>query len=305
MPETLVDASLRVISDELDPVGPIGFGCWRFTDPDIDRAHRLIDTALDSGMNLIDTADVYGLDWGGTGFGFNEEILGRVIAAYPDLRGRMVLATKGGIMPGVPYDQSSGYLRSACEASLQRLRVDTIDLYQIHRPDLFSHPSDVAATLSDLHDEGKIRAVGVSNFTPDQYDSLRTHLPFAIATNQPAFSAANLDPLRDGTLDRCMRDGVTPIAWSPLAGGRLATGSPGDGIRPELAAVIGELAAREGVDRAAIAYAFVLCHPARPVAVIGTQNPMRIVAAGDALRVTLTRSDLYSIIEASEGTPLP
>jgi len=305
MPDTLIDTTPRVISDELDPVGPLGFGCWRFTDPDIDNAYRLIESALDAGMNLIDTADVYGLDWGGTGFGFNEEILGRVITAHPDLRGRMVLATKGGIMPGIPYSQSPEYLRSACEASLRRLQVDTIDLYQIHRPDLFSHPCDVAATLSALRDEGKIKAVGVSNFTTDQYDALRAHLPFAIATNQPEFSAVHLDPLRDGTLDRCMRDAVTPLAWSPLAGGRLAVDSPTDGIRSELTALIGELAEREGVDRAAIAYAFVLAHPSRPVAVIGTQNPSRIAAATAALGVGLDRTDVYRIVEASEGIPLP
>jgi len=305
MPATLVDATPRTITDDLNPVGPIGFGCWRFTDPDIDRAHALIEAALDAGMNLIDTADVYGLDWGGTAFGLNEEILGRVMAAHPGLRERMVLATKGGIVPGVPYDQSEAHLRSACEASLRRLQVDTIDLYQIHRPDLFAHPSDVAAALASLHDEGKIRAVGISNFTPDQYDALRAHLPFAVATSQPEFSAAHLGPLRDGTFDRCMRDGVTPIAWSPLDGGRLAADSPGDGVRPELIAVIGELAERESVDRAAIAYAFVLSHPARPVAVIGTQNPSRVAAATAALGVTLTRPDLYRIIEASEGNPLP
>lgn len=305
MSDTLIDATPRVLSGEFAPVGPLAFGCWRFTDPDIDNAYRLIDSALNAGMNLIDTADVYGLDWGGTAFGLNEEILGRVLASHPDLRSRMVLATKGGIMPGIPYDQSPAYLRAACEASLRRLQVDTIDLYQIHRPDLFTHPADVAATLMALRDEGKIKAVGVSNFTPDQYDALRAHLPVAIATNQPEFSAGHLDPLRDGTLDRCMRDGVTPMAWSPLAGGRLAVDSPSDGIRPELTAVIGELAAREGVDRASIAYAFVLAHPSRPIAVIGTQNPMRIAAATSALNVRLDRSDVYRIIESSEGIPLP
>ncbi len=308
MSDTILEVTPRSLAEGLAPVGPIGFGCWRFTDTDIDRSFTLLDTALDSGMNLVDTADVYGLDWGGTGFGTNEEILGEVLAAHPGLRDRMVLATKGGIMPGIPYDQSTDYLRSACEASLRRLRVDTIDLYQIHRPDLFSHPGDVAATLTALRDEGKIRAVGVSNYTPDQYDALRAHLPFPLATNQPEYSAASLQPLRDGTLDRCMRDGVTPLAWSPLAGGRLAVDmghANADGIRPELIGVIGELAERENVDRAAIAYAFVLAHPSRPVAIIGSQNIDRLVRAQDALGVTLTRTDVYRIIEASEGIPLP
>ena len=110
----------------------------------------LLEAALDAGMNLVDTADVYGLDWGGTAFGQVEELLGHVLADAPGLRDRMVLATKGGIRPPVPYDSSPAALRVACEASLRRLQVDVIDLYQIHRPDMFTHPADVAATLAAL-----------------------------------------------------------------------------------------------------------------------------------------------------------
>ena len=286
----------------LPPVGPLSFGLWRYTDPDVATAQALLETALDAGLNLIDNADVYGFDWGGTGFGRVEEILGSVLAAAPGLRDRMVLATKGGIIPPVPYDSSPTYLRSACEASLRRMGVDVIDLYQIHRPDLFAHPADVAAVLTALRDEGKIREVGVSNHTPAQVAALAAHLPFPIVSNQPEYSALHLDPMRDGTFDACMRSATTPLAWSPLGGGRLATG---DGVRPELLEVLDGLAAREGVDRATIAIAFVLAHPASPVAIIGSQNPERIVGVTAALDVELTRADVYAIIQASEGVPLP
>ncbi|MDH3704753.1 MAG: aldo/keto reductase [Acidimicrobiia bacterium] len=283
-------------------VGPIGFGCWRFTTDSVAEARSLVETALDLGMTLIDNADVYGLDWGGSGFGACEELLGRVLADAPELRSRMVLATKGGIVPPIPYDQSSATLRAACEASLRRLGVDVIDLYQIHRPDLFAHPGEVAATLTALRDEGKIVAVGVSNFTVAQYDALAAALPFPIVTTQPEYSAAHLAPLRDGTFDRAMRDGLVPVAWSPLAGGRLATGY---GVPAALVEVLDRLAEREGVDRAAVALAFVLAHPAAPVAIIGTQQPERLEAARSALGVRLDRNDLYDIVEASEGVPLP
>lgn len=298
---SLVSTTARTIG-ALAPVGPLSFGLWRYTNPDVATAQHILETALDAGMNLVDNADVYGFDWGGTGFGRVEEILGSVLAVAPQLRDRMVLATKGGIMPPVPYDSSPEYLRSACEASLRRMGVETIDLYQIHRPDMLTHPADVATTLAALRDEGKIREVGVSNHTPAQVAALAAHLPFPIATNQPEYSAVHLDPLRDGTFDACMATGTVALAWSPLGGGRLATG---DGVRPELLAVIDTLAAREGVDRAAIAIAFVLAHPAAPVAIIGSQTPARIAAANDALRVELSRDDVYSIIQASEGVPLP
>lgn len=298
---SLVDASPRLLGS-LGPVGPLGYGQWRYTTTDVGAAQRMIEAALDAGMNLIDTADVYGLDWGGTGFGEVEALLGRVLEAAPHLRSRMVLATKGGIVPPTPYDSSRAALRAACEASLDRLRVDVIDLYQIHRPDLFTHPADVAATLAELRAAGKIREVGVSNHTPAQVDALRAHLPFALVSNQPQFSAADLTALRDGTLDACMRDGIVPIAWSPLAGGRLATG---DGIPTELVCVLDEIAERESTDRSTVALAFVLAHPSRPIAVVGTQRPERILASTDSLRVLLDRHDVYRIVQASEGVPLP
>lgn len=286
----------------LDAIGPLGFGCWRLTTEQTSHAQALIETALDLGMNLIDTADVYGLDYGGSGFGGNEEVLGKVLAAAPHLRDRMVLATKGGIMPPIPYDSSDGYLRSAVDASLQRLGVDVIDLYQIHRPDLFAHPRQVADTLGSLVSEGKIRAVGISNHTPAQHDAFIAHLDVPLATSQPEYSPAFLGPMRDGTFDRCMRDGVVPLAWSPLGGGRLMSG---DGVPPALIATLDELAGRETVDRATICYAFVLAHPSAPVALLGTQNPDRLRSAVAALDVRLDRVDVYRIVQDSEGVALP
>ena len=262
----------------------------------------MLETGLELGMNLVDTADIYGLGWGGKAFGEAEENLGRILAAAPGLRGDMVLATKGGIVPGVPYDSSKAAITAACEASLRRLRTDVIDLYQIHRPDMLTHPAELAEALSGLRESGKVREVGVSNFTTGQHEALAAHLPFGLATAQPEFSAAHLAPLRDGTLDLCMRDGVLPLAWSPLGGGRLADGS---GTRPELLGVLDRLAAREGVDRATVAVAFVLAHPARPVALLGTQRPERLTRLALATGVHLDRSDVYDVIEASEGARLP
>jgi predicted oxidoreductase len=299
---SLVNNGNRTLGDSSLEVGPLAYGCWRFTTHDLQKARSLIEAALDHGMNLIDTADVYGLDYGGSGFGANEKLLGRVLASAPHLRDRMVLATKGGIAPPIPYDSNPRYLREACEASLTRLGVDVIDLYQIHRPDLFTHPADVAATLTALRQEGKIREVGVSNHTPQQQDALAAHLSFPLATSQREYSVSELAPLRDGTFDRCMRDGVVPLAWSPLAGGRLVSG---EGVRPELVAKLDGLAEREGVDRSAICFAFVLAHPSKPVVIVGTQTIDRIKAATATLGVTLTRRDTYDLIEASEGIPLP
>ncbi len=266
------------------------------------QARETVASALDAGMNLVDTADVYGLDWGGAGFGDNEAILGDVLAANPSWRDRIVLATKGGIIPGVPYDSSDRWLRQACEDSLRRLQIDVIDLYFVHRPDLFTHPGDLAATLSSLVDRGLVRAVGVSNMTVAQVAALNAALGWPVAANQVELSVAHLAPLRDGTFDRGYSDGTTVLAWSPLAGGRIERG---EGVRPALIDALDDLAAREGVDRSTVALAFVLALPGRPVAIVGTQRPSRLAAAGAALTVTLDRADLYRLIEASEGVALP
>jgi predicted oxidoreductase len=297
---SLIDPSPR----SLGPfeVGQVAFGTWRFVGDATDAGTHLLEIAIEHGCNLVDCADVYGFDWGGTGFGTVEQALGDVLAGTPSLRDRIVLATKGGIMPGIPYDQSADYVRSAVDASLERLRVEVIDVYQIHRPDLFTHPAELAATLAELRDAGKIREVGVSNFTPAQVSALQAHLPFPIVSTQPQFSALHLDPMFDGTFDQCLELGIAPMAWSPLAGGALATG---DGVPSELLAVLDRLAEREGADRGTIALAFTLAHPSRPISIIGTMNPDRIVSSVGATRVNLDRSDCYDIVEASRGEPMP
>ena len=301
MRRSLVRSERRAIGPDMT-VGPLAFGCWRLVAMSTADARERVELALASGLDLIDTADVYGLDWGGAGFGDAEELLGRVLGDAPKLRDEMVLASKGGITPGIPYDSRAENLIAACEASLRRLRSDRLDLYQIHRPDLFAHPEEVAGALATLREQGKVREVGVSNHTPAQLETLAAALPFPLATSQPEFSVAQLQAIRDGHLDVCMRQRVTPLAWSPLAGGRVVTG---EGMRPVLIEKLDEIAAREEVSRADVAIAFVLSHPASPVAILGTMNPERIRDAHRALDVTLDRGDVYALIEASEGIPLP
>ncbi len=145
--ETLPEpAAKRKLGNSEIEVSTIAWGMWRLAENGRTAADaaKLVHAALDAGMNFLDTADIYGFDGAG-GFGDAEALLGEVLAAEPALRARMVLASKGGIMPPLPYDQSAAYLASAIDASLKRLRTDTIDLYQIHRPDILAHPQEVAS----------------------------------------------------------------------------------------------------------------------------------------------------------------
>jgi predicted oxidoreductase len=266
-----------------------------------------VEAALEAGCTLFDTADVYGYSRG-SGFGTAETLLGAVLREAPQLRARMVLATKAGITPPVPYDSSAEHLLEACDASLRRLGVDTIDLYQIHRPDLLAHPAEVAQALERLRRAGKIREAGVSNYGAAQLDALAAHLPFALASVQNEFSPLAIEPLADGTLDAAMRRGTAVIAWSPLAQGRLAT-PPGalaeDARTDRVIAALDAIARRDGTPRTAVAYAWIMAHPSRPIPLIGSQDPARIREARSAYAVHLTREDWYRILVAARGARLP
>ena len=305
------------VTDSPRPLGqstisafPIAYGCWRFAGTDVATARAKIETALEVGIDLFDQADVYGCDGGGE-FGDSETLLGRVLHEAPSLRDQMKIATKGGIVLGVPYDSSPPALRSACEDSLKRLRIESIDLYQIHRPDFLAHPAATAQVLGELREEGKIREVGVSNYSPAQLSALQTHLPFKLVTQQPEFSCWEISPLRDGVLDQCMERGITPLAWSPLAGGQLLL-SRDEAVTqeggPRLAALIDTLdaiAAEQETSRDAVALSWLLAHPAGVIPIIGTQNLSRIRASVRALDVQWTRPHWNRVLEASQGVALP
>lgn len=278
-------------------VSPLAWGMWRFAGNDVTAARAKIDAALAIGITLFDTADIYGPD-NDEPFGAAEALLGRVFAEDASLRARMVLATKGGIVIGTPYDSSAAYLAAALDASLRRLGVDQVDLWQIHRPDMLTHPQEAAGALVKMVESGKTRAIGVSNFTAAQTAALQAWLPFPLASHQPEFSALHTAPLFDGIADQAMERDMAVLAWSPLGGGRLAADGP-------VAALLDAHGAAHGVSRAAAAYAWLMSHPARPIPIVGTQNPARIAEAADAFKAPWTRAEWYAVLQASTGEKLP
>ena len=283
---------------------PLAWGMWRFRGDEVAAAQGLVEAALDAGMTLLDTADIYGPD-NNEPFGAAEALLGRVLKAAPHLRRRMTLASKGGIVMGVPYDSSPAYLEQAVEASLSRMGVERIDLYQIHRPDSLAHPAAVAETLTGLRKAGKIGEVGLSNHTAAQVAAVQAHLPFPLACVQVEFSALAIEPLSDGTLDQAMASGMGVLAWSPLAQGRLGISTKGGARAEAVRQTLDAVALVKGVSRTAVAYAWILAHPSGAVPIIGTQQPERIVEATEALKVELSRAEWYAILTAARGTPLP
>ncbi|GLQ22794.1 aryl-alcohol dehydrogenase [Algimonas ampicilliniresistens] len=279
-------------------LGSIGYGCWRFASNTVQEADELIRTALDHGMTLIDTADIYGFGEP-RGFGGAEAVLGEVLAASPELRGRMTLTTKGGIIPPRPYDSSRDYLMGALDASLTRLQVDHVELYQIHRPDLTTSMPALAETLQVMLESGKVGAIGVSNFTPSQMRALSAHLDTPLATIQPELSVLEQSPITDGTLDFAEEVGATVLAWSPLGGGRLFTET---GPVQTAVATIGR---KTGYTATQIALAFARSFGANVVPLVGTQRTHRIEDAAKAGQIMLPARDLYDLIEAYRGEAMP
>lgn len=201
------------------PVNRLGFGAMRLTgdgiwgqptDPDECRA--VLRTAVDLGINLIDTADSYGPY-------VSEELIAEALHPYPD---DLVIATKAGLVRRGPGDWSTdgrpSHLRDACEGSLRRLRLETIDLYQLHRIDRKVPGEDQIGTLLELRDEGKIRHIGLSEVTADQLAKVQEMVE--VATVQNRFNLT--DRRWDDLVDVCATHGIGFIPWYPIATGRLA-----------------------------------------------------------------------------------
>lgn len=282
-------------------IGPLAWGMWRLAGSRSEAA-VLVHAALDAGFNLLDTADIYGFN-GSEGFGDAESLLGEVIASEPGVRQKAVIATKGGIRPPLPYDQSETYLKSAIDSSLQRLRIERIDLYQIHRPDILAHPEELARALEDAVKLGKIAALGVSNFTTSQIDTLQHFLTIPLASTQPEISPLRIDCLENGEIDQALRLGLRPLAWSPLGGGRLL--DPRNDRDRAVAAMLDSVANDQGVSRSVAAYSWLMAHPSGIVPIIGSQRPERIAEAAAAARVRWTRQQWYAVLVAAREKALP
>jgi predicted oxidoreductase len=297
-----VSPDKRLLGKSGIEVSPIAWGMWRFAGEDVTAARAKVETALEAGITLFDTADIYGPD-NGEPFGAAEALLGRVFAQAPHLRHEMVLATKGGIEMGTPYNSGADYLGRAIDASLARLGVERVHLWQIHRPDILTHPHEIAHALDKARTQGKVIAFGVSNFTAAQIAALQKFLPFPLASTQPEFSPLALDPIRSGLLDQAIAEDLAVLAWSPLAGGRLAV--PADDRARGVASLLDRKAAETGATRTAAALSWIMAHPSRPIPIVGTQRPERIAEAPQALSLRWTRAEWYAVLEASMGEKLP
>ena len=200
-------------------VNRLGFGAMRITGdgiwgPPKDRAGALavLRKAVELGVNFIDTADSYGPN-------VSEELIAEALAPYPQ---GLVIATKGGWVRPAPgywsHDASPVHLRKAVEGSLKRLRLDRIDLYQLHTPDPATSFDKSVETLAELRDQGKIRLIGLSNVTREHVERARKITPIVSVQNRYSFA----DREWEHVLDYCEKNGIAFIPWFPLGAGKVA-----------------------------------------------------------------------------------
>lgn len=281
------------------------YGMWRIgDDKDTSPAHvqAKVEACLAQGITTMDQADIYG--------GYTAEaIFGGALKAAPHLRDKLEIVTKCGILVGAGrhsavrvkhYDTTAEHINASVEASLRDMGTDRIDLLLIHRPDPLMDPDETGPALDALVASGKVRAVGVSNFRPWDYQLLQSSMETTLVTNQIETSLVAPEAFTNGDLAFLQERMIPPMAWSPLGGGKLF-----DGSRPALMAALERIGAEQGVDASAVAVAWLLRHPARILPVLGTNSLERIRAIGHAEKVELDRQTWFELYTQAIGHEVP
>ena len=290
-------------------------GCMRMPSLSKEDAAAVIRTAFDCGINFFDHATCYG-------YGEAETRFAEAFPLTGLRRQDIYIQSKCGICPERrEFDWTKEYILSAVDGILQRLNTDYLDMLLLHRPDLLFDPAEVADAFQMLKITGKVRWFGVSNLMPMQIELLKKYAKVPLIFNQVQLSleqsqlidqafymnnkTTDMSISRDGSLlDYCRLNDITVQAWSPLQVGMFGGTFIDNPDFADLNTVLGKIAEREGVTKAAVALAWILRHPAKMQTVIGTMNPQHIQEACEAARVTLSHHDWYALYLAS-GKFLP
>ena len=289
-------------------VSPIIQGMMKLRDWNLSPAARLahIKRVMELGITTFDHADIYG-DY------TCESLFGEALALEPGLRKQMQLISKCGIKrisPNRPdhsvksYDTSRNHILRSVERSLENLQTDYLDLLLIHRPDPFMNADETADAFRHLKRFGMVRHFGVSNFLPRQFMLLQSRLDFPLVANQVKISVYDLENFDNGTVDFLQQHRIRPMAWSPIAGGRIL--DPADERAARIRQTAQVIAKRHGLNGIGpIFYAWLYAHPTGIIPVTGTGKMERLLRAIDGLEVRLSAEEWFELLEASRGYRVP
>ncbi len=298
----------------------IAFGIMRMNKLSVDEAVKALETAHDTGINFIDSSDIYG-------HGKSEEIFGEALEKSSLSHDDFYIQSKTGIFEDesqnyktTRYDFSKEHIIKSVDGILSRMKIDYLDSLLLHRPDALMDPAEIAAAFDELQKDGKVRHFGVSNFNPMQVELLQAGLSQKLLINQLQLSVMHTGPIDfnihtnmtdarsidhdRGVLDYSRLHNMTVQAWSPFQYGQIEGNFVGNPKFPEVNDVLQKLANKKGVSKNAIAAAWILRHPAIGQVIIGTMTPEHIVDSAKGADISLTAQEWYDIYLAA-GNDLP
>ncbi|MBM7052188.1 aldo/keto reductase [Rothia sp. ZJ1223] len=290
------------------------------------QIQQLYSTARAQGINFFDHADLYGFNSKAASGAYHycEQRFGAALNLSNSEREDIILQTKTGIVIGEKtyYDSSYERIMGSVDRSLKALNTDYLDILLLHRPDALIEPNEVARAFDELETSGKVRAFGVSNYTPRQIEHLKTSVTQPITVNQLQLSmvhasiitqglASNIESsenslTRDGggVLDYCRREGIALQAWSPFQAGQQQGLIFDRDKHPQLKETLDAIAQELNTTPVAVATAWITRHPANIQVVAGTTNTQRLEEIARGAELTLTRQQWYELTVAA-GHLLP
>ena len=293
-------------------VSEVSLGCMRIGGMENSSLDNLIKTSFDAGIDFYDHADIYG-------GGKCEEVFASSVSRLGINRHDLVLQSKCGIRQGY-FDFSKEHILGSVDRILSRLNTDYLDILLLHRPDTLIEPEEVAEAFNELHDGGKVRNFGVSNFNPGQIELLQASLPMKLQANQLQLSVTNSGMIDrgitantkfpnsidhdGGILDYCRLKKITIQAWSPFQFGFFEGVFIDNPKFPELNKVLDDLSETYGVTKTGLAIAWIQRHPAKIQSVLGTTTASRVLEVVEACKIDLSRPHWYEIYRAA-GNVLP
>lgn len=294
----------RIILNDKLSISRMVHGLWRLNQWNLTSKEllHLIEHCIELGITTFDHADIYGSYT-------CEKLFGDAISQSSDIRNNMEIITKCGIKlisENRPdnkikhYDTSKKHILASVENSLKNFKTDHIDLLLIHRPDPFMNPEETASAFRYLMGKGLVNSFGVSNFTPSQFNMLQSYLDFPLVTNQIEISPVHLNQFFNGTIEHCFEKRISPMAWSPLGGGKIFDSNDDKSIK--LKNYFEQICIQNNFSSLSEAvYAWHLSHPVNIIPIIGTGNITRITEAANSINKRITREQWFNILEISTG----
>jgi predicted oxidoreductase len=295
---------------KLHPSGPtfsrLVAGVWRWQHQSVENTGKLIQAALELGITTFDLADIYG-EYG------NEKLFGDALRKQPQLKKDMQIVTKCGIMLQSAkkpehfvkhYSTTTDHIIKSADKSLELIGVDHLDLLLIHRPDPLMNVDQVAEAFTALKKAGKVLHFGVSNHSNSQFELLQSALSFPLVTNQIEMSVFHTEYFFNGTVDFLYRNKISPMAWSPIGGGK--TFKDGDEKTQRVKNTLFQMAPKyNNAPISALLLAWLLHHPCQVFPVVGTTKPERYKEAVASLDITLDKQDWFLLLKAVNNVDVP